>query len=180
MLEEAHQDRATDIHLEPYEDHVDLRYRIDGVLHEIPVPQELHALHTAVVSRLKILSHLDIAEQRLPQDGRLRFRLGSGEELDVRISILPTRYGEAVDLRLLMTRQIYTGLAALGLGPRIAPSWTKSSPAPTASSCLTGPTGSGKTTTLYAALTLLNQVDRKIITIEDPIEYQLAGSRRSR
>jgi general secretion pathway protein E len=175
LIEEAFKDRATDIHIEPYEDRVDIRYRVDGVLHAIPAPAEVKDLHRAIVSRLKILSHLDIAEQRLPQDGRFRFVLKDGQELDIRISVLPTRFGEAVDLRLLTTRQVYTGLGSLGLGERDQEKMAEILKRPHGVVLVTGPTGSGKTTTLYAFLSLLNQSHRKIITIEDPIEYQIPG-----
>jgi type II secretory ATPase GspE/PulE/Tfp pilus assembly ATPase PilB-like protein len=175
LIQEAFKDRATDIHIEPYEDRVDIRYRIDGVLHRIPTPAEVPALQRSIVSRLKILSHLDIAEQRLPQDGRFRFVLPDGQELDIRISVLPTRFGEAVDLRLLTTRQVYTGLGSLGLSEEDQETVAEILKRPHGVVLVTGPTGSGKTTTLYAFLTLLNESDRKIITIEDPIEYQIPG-----
>jgi general secretion pathway protein E len=175
MIHKAFDDQATDIHIEPYEGRVDIRYRIDGVLHQVPVPREVKALRHAVVSRLKILSHLDIAEQRLPQDGRFRFILDDGRELDIRVSILPTAFGEAVDLRLLTTQQVYKGLGSLGLSEddqkRVADILQR----PHGVVLVTGPTGSGKTTTLYAFLTMLNETARKIITIEDPIEYQIPG-----
>ena len=175
IIDEAFMDRATDIHIEPYSDHVEIRYRIDGVLHRIPAPGEITGLHRAVVSRLKILSHLDIAEQRLPQDGRFRFALQGGQDLDVRISILPTAFGEAVDLRLLTTRQVYKGLGSLGLSDVDQELALGILARPHGVVLVTGPTGSGKTTSLYAFLTLLNESDRKIITIEDPIEYQIPG-----
>ncbi|MFC1573018.1 GspE/PulE family protein [Candidatus Eisenbacteria bacterium] len=175
LIQEAFQDRATDIHIEPYENRVDIRYRIDGVLHRIPVPPEVNDLHRSIVSRLKILSHLDIAEQRLPQDGRFRFIPQGGPELDIRISILPTPFGEAVDLRLLTTQQVYTGLGSLGLSETNQEAIGQILQRPHGVVLVTGPTGSGKTTSLYAFLTILNQTDHKIITIEDPIEYQVPG-----
>ncbi len=175
LIEEAFIDRATDVHVEPYEDRVDIRYRIDGILHRIPVPAEVKNLHRSIVSRLKILSHLDIAEQRLPQDGRFRFVPTDGPELDVRISVLPTAFGEAVDLRLLTTQQVFTGLGAIGLSEDDQEKIERIISRPHGVVLVTGPTGSGKTTSLYTFLSILNQTDHKIITIEDPIEYQVTG-----
>lgn len=175
LIRDAFNDRATDIHIEPFEDRLDIRYRVDGVMHHIPVPEGISSLHRSIVSRLKILAHLDIAEQRLPQDGRFRFILPDQQELDIRISILPTRFGESVNLRLLLTKQVYTGLGSLGLGLADQEKVNAILERPHGVVLVTGPTGSGKTTSLYAFLSLLNKSDRKIITIEDPIEYQIPG-----
>ncbi len=173
MIESFHE-RATDIHIEPSAAKLRVRYRIDGILYEIPVPESLQHLHTAIVSRIKIMANLNIAEQRLPQDGRIKVRTGE-RELDLRISILPTPYGEAVNLRILNSSQVTLSLGTLGLLPRDLDLIEKLILKPHGILLVTGPTGSGKTTTLYSCLNRLNQVDRKIITVEDPIEYQLDG-----
>jgi general secretion pathway protein E/type IV pilus assembly protein PilB len=175
LIQDAFDDRATDIHIEPFEERVDVRYRVDGVMHHVPVPKEITKFQRSIVSRLKILAHLDIAEQRLPQDGRFRFTLPDHTDLDIRISVLPTPFGESVDLRLLPTEQVYTGLGSLGLSQADQGKVESILKTPHGVVLVTGPTGSGKTTTLYAFLALLNDSDRKILTIEDPIEYQIPG-----
>ena len=174
VLTEAIDSRATDIHIEPFEDELRLRYRIDGVLQNANVPPTIRRFHAAIVSRLKILSHLDIAEKRLPQDGRLKLRLG-GREIDVRVSIIPMIHGEAVVLRVLHRGDTLLGPEHLGMAPRDRRLFDRTLDMPHGIVLVTGPTGSGKTTTLYAALAKINDSTRKIVTIEDPVEYQLRG-----
>ena len=173
LLLQGVRDRATDIHIEPYERAVRIRQRIDGVLYEMPIPKDLLKLHQAVVSRVKVMARLDIAEKRLPQDGRIKVRLNE-EELDLRVSVLPTPFGEGVDIRVLSSRMLYS-LEQLGLAEDHRAILSQLIDRPHGIMFVTGPTGSGKTTTLYACLSKLNTSDRKILTIEDPIEYQLAG-----
>jgi general secretion pathway protein E/type IV pilus assembly protein PilB len=174
ILTEAVDMRTTDVHIEPFEDQLRLRYRIDGELVEINVPPAVRRFHAAIVSRIKILSHLDIAEKRLPQDGRIKLKL-AGREIDVRVSIIPMIHGEAVVMRLLMRTDTILGVKHLGMVQRDARYFDKVLEMPHGIVLVTGPTGSGKTTTLYAALASINTGDRKIITIEDPVEYQLKG-----
>ncbi len=174
ILSEAIEARATDVHIEPFEDQLRLRYRIDGVLVEANVPPSVRRFHAAIVSRLKILSHLDIAEKRLPQDGRIKLKLG-GKEIDVRVSIIPMIHGEAVVLRILHRSSALMGTAHLGMASRDRAIFDQILEMPHGIVLVTGPTGSGKTTTLYAALGAINTEQRKIITIEDPVEYQLRG-----
>jgi general secretion pathway protein E len=174
LLVDAFRSRATDVHIEPYQNDLRIRYRIDGVLHDVPVPEVYHRFHAAVVSRLKVMAGLDIAEKRLPQDGSIKARIGD-EELDLRASILPTQFGETVDIRLLSRSSVLLGLERLGLLPRDLDSLENMIKRPHGVILVTGPTGSGKTTTLYACLSRINDASRKIITIEDPIEYQLRG-----
>ena len=166
--------RTSDIHLEPFEEEFRIRYRIDGVLQEIPVPAQIKRFQPAIVSRLKILSHLNIAEKRLPQDGRIKLRLANNE-VDVRVSIIPMLHGEAVVLRLLRQKGTLMGLAQLGMGDPETASFKRILALPHGIILVTGPTGSGKTTTLYTALHAINDLETKIITIEDPIEYQMKG-----
>ena len=174
ILTEAIESRATDVHIEPFEEQLRLRYRIDGVLQEANVPASVRRFHAAIVSRLKILSHLDIAEKRLPQDGRIKLKLG-GQEIDVRVSIIPMIHGEAVVLRILHRMSALMGTEHLGMAARDRGMFDNVLDMPHGIVLVTGPTGSGKTTTLYAALSKINDVQRKIITIEDPVEYQLRG-----
>jgi general secretion pathway protein E/type IV pilus assembly protein PilB len=174
VLTEAIEMRTTDVHLEPFEDQLRLRYRIDGVLTEVPVPPSFRRFHAAIVSRLKILSHLDIAEKRLPQDGRIKLKI-AGREIDVRVSIIPMIHGEAVVLRILDRSDAILGTEHLGMAERDARGFDRLLQMPHGIVLVTGPTGSGKTTTLYAALAKINDVERKIVTIEDPVEYQLRG-----
>ncbi len=174
IVADALRQRATDIHLEPYYAAIRLRYRIDGVLHSVPVPPGLRELHAAIVSRLKIMAGLNIAERRLPQDGRISVKT-ENEEYDLRVSIIPTRHGEAVCLRVLGRHSLLIDLAQLGMEPAQEARMRELIELPQGLVLLTGPTGSGKTTTLYAALAHANDENRKIITIEDPIEYQLEG-----
>jgi general secretion pathway protein E/type IV pilus assembly protein PilB len=176
VLSDAVELRASDIHLEPFEDEFRIRYRIDGVLQEVPVPAQLKRFQPAIVSRIKILSHLNIAEKRLPQDGRIKIRLATNE-VDIRVSVIPMLHGEAVVLRLLRqnTKSADLGMGQLGMDDRELKSFKRVIQLPHGIILVTGPTGSGKTTTLYIALSAINDSETKIITIEDPIEYQLKG-----
>jgi len=174
ILVEAIGQRATDVHLEPFDDEFRIRYRIDGVLQDVPVPPRLNRFQPAVVSRIKIISDLDIAEKRLPQDGRIKLRL-RGAEVDVRVSIIPMIHGEAVVLRLLRQDSTLRGLDELDMDERELGALRHFLGIPHGIVLVTGPTGSGKTTTLYAALQEINDRDRKIVTIEDPVEYQIKG-----
>ncbi len=174
ILSEAIEMRATDVHIEPFEDTLRVRYRIDGVLQEASVAPEVKQFQAAIVSRLKILSKLDIAEKRVPQDGRIKIRIGD-HEIDVRVSVIPMLYGEAVVLRLLDRSSVLLGLDRLGMSSRDLKVTRMILERPHGIILVTGPTGSGKTTTLYAGLSQINDIQRKIITIEDPIEYQLHG-----
>src|SRR5881296_1134404 len=174
VLRDAIELRASDIHLEPFEDELRIRYRIDGVLQEIPVPAQIKRFQPAIVSRVKILSHLNIAEKRLPQDGRIKIRL-ENNEVDIRVSVIPMLHGEAVVMRLLRQSATLRGMGELGLDPRELQSFRRVLGLPHGIILVTGPTGSGKTSTLYTALNEINDSVRKIITIEDPIEYQLKG-----
>lgn len=174
ILTEAIELRATDVHIEPFEDSLRVRYRIDGVLQEASLAAEVKQFQAAIVSRLKILAKLDIAEKRVPQDGRIKIII-SGREIDVRVSVIPMIYGEAVVLRLLDRSSVLLGLDKLGMSARDLSLMDMILERPHGIILVTGPTGSGKTTSLYAALSHINDVQRKIITIEDPIEYQLPG-----
>ncbi|MBI1991743.1 MAG: Flp pilus assembly complex ATPase component TadA, partial [Candidatus Omnitrophica bacterium] len=173
LILSAVRDRATDIHIEPFDQLLRLRQRIDGVMYEIPVPSDLLKLHQAIVSRIKVMAQLDIAERRLPQDGRIKVLL-DGQDLDLRISVLPTSFGETVEIRLLSSRMLFS-LQDLGLGGDQFELLVQLIQKPHGIIFVTGPTGSGKTTTLYACLSKLNAPNVKILTIEDPIEYQLSG-----
>lgn len=173
ILLEAYRDRATDVHIEPFEDELVVRYRIDGVLHETKVPPSIKNFQSAIISRIKIMANLNIAERRLPQDGRIRIKIGN-DKVDLRVSILPTPFGESVVIRVLSSNILF-GLESLGLLKSDLEILEKMIKKPHGIIFVTGPTGSGKTTTLYAALSKINDKDKKIITIEDPIEYQLKG-----
>jgi len=174
ILSEAIDRRATDVHFEPFEDVLRVRYRVDGVLQEANIPPEVRRFQLAIVSRLKILSRLDIAEKRLPQDGRIKLKV-AGREVDVRVSVIPMLHGEAVVLRLLDRGETLRGLEHLGMSPEDRGLFEEVLSLPHGIVLVTGPTGSGKTTTLYAALSRINEIERKIVTIEDPIEYHLHG-----
>jgi general secretion pathway protein E/type IV pilus assembly protein PilB len=174
VLKDAIELRASDIHLEPFEDELRIRYRIDGVLQEVPVPAQIKRFQPAIVSRVKILSHLNIAEKRLPQDGRIKIRLDNAE-VDIRVSVIPMLHGEAVVMRLLRQNATLRGMDQLGMDEREVKSFRHILGLPHGIILVTGPTGSGKTSTLYTALNEINDSVRKIITIEDPIEYQLKG-----
>lgn len=172
LLDEAVRRRASDVHLEPVADRLRVRYRIDGVLHEGPEPPS--ARRAGIVSRVKILAQLSLAEKRLPQDGRLRVT-AEGRTFDVRVSSLPTLHGESLVLRLLDPEALAVGLPDLGLAPDDAELLTRLLGVADGLVLVTGPTGSGKTTTLYSCLHYLNGPGRKLITVEDPVEYQLSG-----
>jgi type IV pilus assembly protein PilB len=172
IISEAVNMRASDIHVEPFEDRVRVRYRIDGVLVERDSPPK--RLLAAIVSRIKIMARMDISEKRRPQDGRIKTRVG-GKDLDLRVSILPTGHGQAVVLRILDRDNIKVGIRNLGFGEENYRKFQTLIRRPNGIFLVTGPTGSGKTTTLYSALGEINRPDRKIITAEDPVEYYLPG-----
>ena len=174
IITEAIELRATDVHIEPFENTLRVRYRIDGVLQEASVATEVKQFQAAIVSRLKILSKLDIAEKRVPQDGRIKILIAN-HEIDVRVSVIPMLYGEAVVLRLLDRSSVLLGLDKLGMSEHDLNTTEIILERPHGIILVTGPTGSGKTTSLYAGLSCINDIQRKIITIEDPIEYQLHG-----
>jgi type II secretory ATPase GspE/PulE/Tfp pilus assembly ATPase PilB-like protein len=174
ILLEALRLEATDIHIEPYHATIKLRYRIDGVMQDIPVPPGLRQLYNSIVSRLKVMAGLNIAERRVPHDGRIGMKTGK-EEYDLRVSIIPTPHGEAICLRILGRQSMYLDMHQLGMEPEQQELLEQLTSLPQGMILLTGPTGSGKTTTLYAALAHANDGARKIITIENPIEYQLEG-----
>ncbi|MBO6730964.1 MAG: Flp pilus assembly complex ATPase component TadA, partial [Maricaulis sp.] len=172
MIAEAVRTNASDVHVEPFEDRVSIRYRIDGVLQEAVAVSP--KLVSPLVSRIKVMARLDIAEKRIPQDGRLTITLG-GKAVDVRVSTLPARYGERVVLRLLDNSQARYGLDELGMPAKMLADFRKSLAQPNGIILVTGPTGAGKTTTLYAGLNLLNDASRNILTVEDPVEYAIDG-----
>ena len=172
MIQEAVQLRASDIHLEPFEDRIRIRYRIDGVCVERDCPPK--RMLSAIVARIKILSKIDISEKRRPTDGRIKITVGD-KQLDLRVSIIPTNHGQSVVMRLLDKDNIKVGTRQLGLAERDFRNFNSLIKRPNGIILVTGPTGSGKTTTLYAALNALNRPDRKIITAEDPVEYYLPG-----
>ncbi|MEN9893892.1 MAG: hypothetical protein RLY78_4187 [Pseudomonadota bacterium] len=172
MFEQALRSRASDIHIEPMERHLRIRFRIDGVLHV--QTQTEPKIASAVALRLKLMSGLDISEKRLPQDGRFQVQVQAGA-VDVRISTLPTQFGESVVMRLLTRSAALMSLDRMGLPPRADTALRRALARPSGMILVTGPTGSGKTTTLYAALNELNDTERKIITVEDPVEYRLPG-----
>jgi general secretion pathway protein E/type IV pilus assembly protein PilB len=174
VLRDAIELRASDIHLEPFEEEFRIRYRIDGVLQDVPVPAQIKRFQPAIVSRVKILSHLNIAEKRLPQDGRIKIRIDESE-VDIRVSVIPMLHGEAVVMRLLRQNATLRGMEQLGMDTREIECFERVLQMPHGIILVTGPTGSGKTSTLYTALHEINDSVRKIITIEDPVEYQLRG-----
>jgi len=174
VLKDAIELRASDIHLEPFEDEFRIRYRIDGELQEVPVPGQLKQFQPAIVSRVKILSHLNIAEKRLPQDGRIKVRIDDAD-VDIRVSVIPMLHGEAVVMRLLRQNSTLRGLGQIGMNAREYEHFKNVLGLPHGIILVTGPTGSGKTSTLYTALNEINDAVRKIITVEDPVEYQLKG-----
>jgi type II secretion system protein E len=174
IIWEAHKDRATDIHFEPAEDELRIRYRIDGILHQTPMPPQLKRYQAALISRIKVMSGMNIAEKRLPQDGRINVRI-KGEEIDIRVSTVPTVYGESVSLRLLTRGKIFLSLEKLGFAPKDEAMIREIIVKPHGIFLVTGPTGSGKSTSLYAFLSAINSVHKRIITIEEPVEYELKG-----
>jgi general secretion pathway protein E len=172
IIGRAVETHASDIHVEPFEDRLRVRYRYDGVLHEADSPAA--RLAPAIISRIKIMAKLDIAERRLPQDGRIKLAV-RGTEIDFRVSTIPSLYGEKVVLRVLDRSSVVFDYVKLGLPANVVTAWTKALELPNGILLVTGPTGSGKTTTLYTGLTAINAVTRNIVTVEDPIEYQLNG-----
>lgn len=172
IIQRAVEARASDIHVEPFENRLKVRYRIDGVLEEVEAPPASST--AAVISRIKIMAKLNIAERRLPQDGRIMLRV-QGKELDLRVSTVPTSYGESVVMRILDRESVVLDFHALGFTDEFLPRFLKVLELPHGIILVTGPTGSGKTTTLYTALSKLNTPDVKIITVEDPVEYQIEG-----
>lgn len=172
IISKAVEERASDIHIEPFENNLHIRYRVDGILHEVESPPK--KLQSAVISRVKIMAKLNIAERRLPQDGRIRLRV-SGKEIDLRVSTIPTLYGESVVMRILDRTTAIISLENLGFPKEALNRYEELITRPYGILLVTGPTGSGKTTTLYASLNSINSSEKKIIAIEDPIEYQLEG-----
>jgi type II secretion system protein E len=174
VIWEAYKDRATDIHLEPQEDELRIRYRIDGILHQTPMPPQLKRFQPAIISRIKVMSGMNISEKRLPQDGRINVRI-KGEEIDIRVSTVPTVYGESVSLRLLSRGKIFMSLDKLGFSPPDEKAIREIIVKPHGILLVTGPTGSGKSTSLYAMLSSINSIQKRIITVEEPVEYELKG-----
>jgi len=174
IIWEAHNSKSTDIHFEPMEDELRIRYRIDGILHKQSMPEQLKRFQAAILSRVKVMSGMNIAEKRLPQDGRINVRI-KGEELDIRVSTVPTVYGESVSLRLLSRGRASFNMLNLGLSDAQRAAIEKIIVKPHGIFLVTGPTGSGKSTSLYAFLTEINQPTKRIITIEEPVEYEIAG-----
>src|SRR6266550_1547309 len=174
VIWEAHKDRATDIHFEPAEDELPIRYRIDGILHQTPMPPQLKRYQAALISRIKVMSGMNISEKRLPQDGRINVRI-KGEEIDIRVSTVPTVYGESVSLRLLSRGKIFLSLDKLGFSPQDESAIREIIVKPHGILLVTGPTGSGKSTSLYAMLSTINSIQKRIITVEEPVEYELKG-----
>ena len=174
VIWEAFKDRATDIHFEPSEDELRIRYRIDGILHQTPLPPQIKRYQAALISRIKVMAGMNIAEKRLPQDGRINVRI-KGEEIDIRVSTVPTVWGESVSLRLLLRGKIFFSLDKLGFAPDEDAAIRELIVKPHGIVLVTGPTGSGKSTSLYAFLSTINSVTKRIITIEEPVEYELKG-----
>ncbi len=174
ILLEAIESRASDVHIESQAAGIVIRYRVDGLLHSQPVPPEINHFHAAITSRLKIMARLNIAEKRLPQDGRIKLKV-RGREVDVRVSVIPMIHGEGIVLRILDKGAMRFDLRNLGMSQQTYETFSELIRLPHGIILVTGPTGSGKTTTLYSALVEINSDDTKIITTEDPVEYQLAG-----
>lgn len=172
LFQQAAKERASDIHVEPYEKDLDVRMRIDGILHRILSPPKI--IQDALISRIKIMANLDIAEKRLPQDGRIRLLI-AGQDIDLRVSIIPTAFGERAVLRLLNRKQGLIGLYEVGFDKKDERKFEQLLEKTSGIILVTGPTGSGKTTTLYAAINRIHSEDKNIITVEDPVEYQLKG-----
>ena len=174
IIAEADREGATDIHIEPQETELRIRYRIDGMLHKVDVPPQLNRLKSAIISRIKVMANLDIAEKRLPMDGRIGIRIG-GQDIDIRVSTMPAAYGESVSLRLLAKSGSFVKMADLGFNERDFAVVDKIIHRPNGIFLVTGPTGSGKSTSLYSFLNEVNKMDVRIMTAEDPIEYHMAG-----
>lgn len=175
MISDSIKQRATDIHFEPFENDLRVRYRVDGMLYEVPCPAAIKHFQSSIASRLKVMANLDITEKRRPQDGRINIKMGD-ELYDLRVSVMPTPFGESIGIRILARAASAVSLEeGLGLGPDGLKILERAIQKPHGIILVTGPTGSGKTTTLYSCLGRLNSAQRKIITIEDPIEYQLRG-----
>ncbi|HIG26355.1 MAG TPA: type II/IV secretion system protein [Verrucomicrobiales bacterium] len=174
ILMEALRLQATDVHIEPFASKTHLRYRIDGTLQDVPVPSDLKDLHKSLVSRIKVMSRLDLAEKRVPQDGRMTMKTGD-QEYDLRLSIMPTVHGESVCIRILGRQSLYRDISSLGMDPDQQNVLEDLTHLNQGLILVNGPTGSGKTTTLYGAIAFANDETRKIITLEDPVEYQLEG-----
>ncbi len=173
IILEAHRSRASDIHLEPLEKRFRVRYRIDGVLYEKENPPK--RLQSAIISRIKLMAGMKLAEKRVPQDGRIQISVPNGEDLDLRVSTVPATHGESIVMRILTKQSLALGLPKLGFFADDQQLFERLISSPDGILLITGPTGSGKTTTLYAVLSHLNKPDRKIITVEDPVEYQISG-----
>jgi type II secretion system protein E len=174
IIVEAVNQRASDIHVEPFEHELSIRYRIDGVLQNASVPPQIHRFKAAIISRIKIMASLNIAEKRLPQDGRIKFQCG-GREFDVRVSVIPMLFGEGIVMRLLDKASVLFTLPQLGMDPETFNSFQRLIERPYGIILVTGPTGSGKTTTLYAGLNAIVGPEIKVLTVEDPVEYHLKG-----
>src|SRR5438874_7994039 len=174
VIREAIIERATDIHVEPLENDIRIRYRIDGILHEVAVPPQLRLLHSAIISRLEVVAHMDIAERRLPQDGRMNLQ-ASNQEIDVRVSTIQTVHGESISLRLLARGGQQFGFQRLDMSKKQEKTIRHLLAQPNGIILLTGPTGCGKSTSLYCFLSTINSVSRRNITIEEPVEYKLPG-----
>src|SRR5438045_9071666 len=178
IIREAIFERATDIHVEPQENDLRIRYRIDGILHEVAVPPQLRVLQSAIISCLKVMSHMDIAERRLPQDGRMNLH-ASNVEIDVRVSTIPTVNGESISLRLLSRGEQQFGFDRLDLSKNQEKTIRHLLAKPNGIILLTGPTGCGKSTSLYCFLSSINSVQRRIITIAEPVEYRFPGASKT-
>jgi type II secretion system protein E len=174
IIAEADHQGATDIHIEPQETELRIRYRIDGMLHKVDVPPQLNRLKSAIISRIKVMANLDIAEKRLPMDGRIGIRIG-GQDIDIRVSTMPAAYGESISLRLLAKSGNFVKMTDLGFNDRDFAVVNKIIHRPNGIFLVTGPTGSGKSTSLYSFLSEVNKIDVRIMTAEDPIEYHMAG-----
>ncbi len=174
IILEAVNERASDIHIEPYETQLSIRYRIDGVLQQASVPPQIHRFQAAIISRIKILANLNIAERRVPQDGRIKFQIG-GRQIDVRVSVIPMLYGEGVVMRLLDKANVLFTLPEIGMDDETHAQFKALVDRPHGIILVTGPTGSGKTTTLYSALNAIVGPELKVLTVEDPVEYHLHG-----
>ena len=174
IIAEADRQGATDIHIEPQETELRIRYRIDGMLHKVDVPPQLNRLKSAIISRIKVMANLDIAEKRLPMDGRIGIRI-AGQDIDIRVSTMPAAYGESISLRLLAKSGNFVKMDDLGFNERDYSVVSKIIHRPNGIFLVTGPTGSGKSTSLYSFLSEVNKIDVRIMTAEDPIEYHMAG-----